>query len=220
MLLLFGLLLLGAFAYHVLFRTPLGHQIRQRDAVHAWVARHRVLAPLALVGVYVAASILLLPVWWVQVLGGYCFGLFMGIIWCDLGAMIGAMLSVRLSRWLVGEWFRERYESRMERIRRIDEKLGNNGILVVLAVRLSHVAPFGISNYLFGLTRITIFDAGLGTLAGNLPAVAIYVAGGVGPHVLRDWRFWAAVIGTNLLLLVPIAYRYRQHRRESDGPSK
>jgi uncharacterized membrane protein YdjX (TVP38/TMEM64 family) len=68
--------------------------------------------------------------------------------------------------------------------------------------------PFGLSNYLFGLTRITIMDVVLGTMGGGLPAVAFYVALGVGRHLLRDWRFWTTLGAVNIVLLVPLALRY------------
>lgn len=217
LLLLAALLAAAGVAFYAMRFTHFGHLLRRRDLVHAWVAHHAVLAPLLLLAVYVLLSILMLPVWPVQVTAGYCFGLLMGIVWCDVGAALGAMLSVRLSRWLVGEWFQARYESRMQRLRRIDESLGSNGLAVVLAVRLCHVLPFGLSNYLFGLTRITVLDAGLGTLAGNLPAIAFSVAGGTGAGVLRDWRFWAALFTINLLLLAPLAFRYARGRSSRGG---
>jgi uncharacterized membrane protein YdjX (TVP38/TMEM64 family) len=208
------LLLLAAawVAFYVLRYTHLGRELQHRELVHAWVHRHRIVAPLVFVAAYVLMSILMLPVWPLQLMAGYCFGLFTGIAWCEMGAALGAMLSVRLSRWLVGEWFQARYESRIQRLRQIDQSLGSNGLAVVLAVRLCHVLPFGLSNYLFGLTRITLMDVGLGTVVGNLPAIAIIVAGGAAS--LRNGRFWTVLIAVNLLLLTPLAWRYRRRSRQ------
>src|SRR5258706_13139820 len=125
-------------AWYVIFKTPFGQQLRNRRLVADWVRAHRVIAPLILVVAYVLLSVLMLPVWWIQALAGYCFGLVMGILWCEIGAVIGAVISLLLSRWLVGEWFRERFESRMAKLHRINEKLGHNGLLVVMGVRLCH----------------------------------------------------------------------------------
>jgi uncharacterized membrane protein YdjX (TVP38/TMEM64 family) len=206
--LLLLLLVLAIIAWYIVFKTPFGEQLRERHAVNAWVRQHRLIAPAILVTLYVILAVLMLPVWWLQALAGYCLGLFWGIVWCEMGAVIGATLSLILSRWLVGQWFRQRYESRMAKLHAFNEKLGHNGLLVVMGVRLCHMLPFGLSNYLFGLTRITIMDVVLGTLGGGLPAVAFYVALGVGRHLLRDWRFWTTLGAVNILLLVPLALRY------------
>src|SRR5205814_279957 len=112
---------LAALAWHVVFRTGFGEQLRDREVVSAWVRAHRVIAPLILVGLYVLLSVLLLPVWWLQVLAGYSLGIIWGVLWCELGAGLGAVSSLILSRWLVGQWFRRRYESRMAKLHDINE---------------------------------------------------------------------------------------------------
>jgi uncharacterized membrane protein YdjX (TVP38/TMEM64 family) len=71
-----------------------------------------------------------------------------------------------------------------------------------------HFIPFGVSNFLFGLSRITLVDVFVGTILGNAPAIAFYVAVGAGLHPLRNWRFMVALAVTNVLLLVPVALRY------------
>ena len=51
----------------------------------------------------------------------------------------------------------------------------------------------------------------------NAQRELLYVA--IGARVLRDWRFWTALLGVNLLLLTPLAYRYRRNRT-APSPSK
>jgi uncharacterized membrane protein YdjX (TVP38/TMEM64 family) len=193
---------------YVLFATPAGSHLRNRQVVHEWVQHHRVITPLLLVGLYVLLTIVMLPVWELQIAAGYGMGLVTGIFWCEIAAALGAVASMLLSRWLVGEWFEARYEPRMARLHAINEKLGHNGLLVVMGIRLCHVLPFGLSNYLFGLTRITAMDVIIGTIGGNLPTIAIGVAVGVGKHLLREWTFWLTLAAVNLVLLLPLALRY------------
>lgn len=202
---LIGLAVAGAY---VLFATPVGSHLRNRELIHEWVQRHRVITPLLLVGLYVLLTVVMLPVWELQIAAGYGMGLVTGIFWCEIAAALGAVASMLLSRWLVGTWFEARYESRMARLHAINEKLGHNGLLVVMGIRLCHVLPFGLSNYLFGLTRITAMDVIIGTIGGNLPTIAIGVALGVGNHLLREWTFWVTLAAVNLVLLLPLALRY------------
>ena len=202
------LIALGLGGAYLLFHTPLGHRIRDRDVVHDWVQRHLIITPLLLIGAYVLLTIVMLPVWELQIAAGYGLGLLGGVFWCELGAALGAVASLLLSRWLVGGWFHARYEARMAKLHSLNEKLGHNGLLVVMGIRLCHVLPFGLSNYLFGLTPITVMDVLIGTLAGNLPTIAVGVALGVGPHLLREWQFWTVLATTNIVLLIPLALRY------------
>src|SRR5690242_10248681 len=56
-----------------------GAQIREDPRafgveVKAWVRDHPVSAPAMYVGFYVLASLLALPMWWILIIAGYCFG--------------------------------------------------------------------------------------------------------------------------------------------------
>jgi uncharacterized membrane protein YdjX (TVP38/TMEM64 family) len=184
----------------------------------AWVAAHPVIAPLAFIAVYVVLALLALPVWCWQILGGYGFGLVMGIVWCTVGATCGAVLTLSLSHWLTAEWLHRRAMQRLPKLRQLEEKLGHNGLLIVMATRLAHLVPFGISNYCFGLTPITRKEAALGTAWGGLPAIAVYVTIGSHPLLLKEWRYWVILVGANLVLLLPLALRYlRPHWFDQGG---
>src|SRR5438477_3303170 len=98
----------GAAAY-VFFKTPVGAKLQDRRLVAEWVQAHRMIAPLTLVLIYFVFAVLMLPVWWIQIIAGYVFGLVMGVLWCEVGAVSGAVTSLLLSRALVGEWFQRRY---------------------------------------------------------------------------------------------------------------
>ena len=91
-----------------------------------------------------------------------------------------------------------------QRLRRAVELLGENGLLVVFVCRLSYPIPYGVSNYLFGLTGIKLRDIAIGTALGGTPVYAGWVAAGARPEWLSRWEFWVTVIGVNLVLLVPL----------------
>ena len=213
LLLLVFILCLIAFALYTLFFTPYGREIRDdphkagRD-FHNWVDRHRLIAPSILVLLYVLGSLSLMPVWWLQILAGYGFGLGLGIVYSLVGATLGALASFFVSRTLLADYVHKRFEARHAKLRELDIKMGHNGLLIVMAARLMHFLPFGVSNYLFGVSRITTMDVFLGTLLGNAPAIAFYVAFGTGVHPHRNWRFLVTLAVVNVLLLVPVILRY------------
>jgi uncharacterized membrane protein YdjX (TVP38/TMEM64 family) len=213
MVLLVLLLALIAAATYVVFFTPYGQTIRDDPrkagaAFHHWVRGHPWIAPLILLLLYCVGTLSLMPVWWLQILAGYGFGFWLGTAYSLVGATMGALLSFLASRTLLADYVRERFEARHAKLRELDEKMGHNGLLIVMATRLMHFIPFGVSNFLFGLSRITLVDVFVGTILGNAPAIAFYVAVGAGLHPLRNWRFMVALAVTNVLLLVPVALRY------------
>jgi len=204
-LIVLGILLcaIGAVAYAVL-RDP----SQARLTVQSWVHRHRVVAPLIYVSVYICIALLALPLWWLQMLAGLTFGIIGGVLWSQMGATIAAPLTVMLSRWLAADFFHRKIESKMAKLRALDEKLGHNGFLVVMAVRLTHLLPFGLSNYAFGLTTISPRDALVGTMLGGIPTVTMYVLFGVDPRWFENWRYIVALAVLNLALIVPVLMRY------------
>src|SRR5262249_12154754 len=83
------------------------HAFAQR--AHGYFDRHAILAPIVIIVLYVVLTVLaLLPVWWLQVLAGFAFGTWMGVIWCDIAAALGAIAATWVSRWLAADWFHRR----------------------------------------------------------------------------------------------------------------
>ena len=213
MLLLIFLLCVIAAAVYALFFTDAGQQLRDDPHLagrhfRTWVQSHHLIAPAILLLLYILFTLSLMPVWWLQILAGYGFGLWLGIAYSLVGATLAAVASFAMARTLLADYVHTRFEARHARLRDLDEKMGHNGLLIVMAARLMHFLPFGISNYLFGLSRITLVDVFVGTILGNAPAIALYVAVGAGMHPFRNWRFMVALAITNVLLLVPVALRY------------
>ena len=206
-------LLMAAAVLYVLFFTERGAELRSdprllRQDVHFMVAQHPFVAPLLFLITYIVFSLLLLPIVWLLILAGLGYGLVTGSFICLVSSAISATLTVMFSRWVAADWFHDRVEARLEKLRRIESALGHNGFLVVMAVRLVHLLPFGLCNYAMGLTPISFRDVFIGTFLGNIPAVAFYVGVGAGLRPLRNWEFMTALATINVLLLVPLALRY------------
>lgn len=197
----------------LLFGTEQGNELRKTPELHAkhmqaWVAMHPYLAPVVFIAGFVTIGVLGFPIWWVQVLGGYGFGLFFGILWSQIGATLSAMSAASVSRFVLADWFHQRVEKHIVRLDKLDRKLGHNGLLVVCMVRLSHFVPAGAANFAMGLTRISIRDVGLGTLIGGIPTSSLFVAFGASKELFYDWRFIAGIATVNILVLGGIVLRY------------
>ena len=203
----------AAFAAAWLFGTTTGRSVLDDPrtlaaGIHHFVTRHPLASPVIYVAFYYALSLLLLPVWWLQISAGVAFGLYAGTLWSLIAATAGATSAAKLAKWFAGSDLAGRFNGKLEKLAKVDRALGHNGFLVVTAVRLVHLLPFGLSNYAFGLTTISIRDIVVGTFLGSIPAVAVYVGIGAGYHPWRNWRFTVAVAVLNALLLVPVGARY------------
>jgi uncharacterized membrane protein YdjX (TVP38/TMEM64 family) len=214
-----------AIALGLLFGTERGrmlldhHQLRHHlgEQVRDWVGRHKIVAPAIFIGVYVICSLLLLPVWWLQLLAGVGFGLVMGTTWICIAATTAAVTTMGLGHWLGGDWVHARTGDRMRRLQELSVAFEHNGLLVVLVTRLLHGIPFGLSNYLFGLMGIQRRDAALGTLVGGVPVNAFYAALGSSPRLVKSWKFWVIVIAINAALLTPLGVKWYRQRRAAKG---
>jgi uncharacterized membrane protein YdjX (TVP38/TMEM64 family) len=209
-LLLFALLLA---ALYFLFETKSGatlcHDPRNfGNDVHRFVHRHKITAPLAYLGLYTIFAVLALPIWWLQILAGIGFGLYEGTFVSLLGSTFATGIAVALSRWIAGDYFHKRIESRMEQLKQLDEKLGHNGFLFVMTVRLIPLLPFGLFNYALGLSNVSFLDSILGTFLGAMPVIALHVSVGAGYHPWDNWKFDLILTSMTTLLLLPLILRY------------
>lgn len=211
------LVVMIAIGAYVVFGTEQGARFRDVEQlkamsgdVRAWVADHQLLFLLTFVLAYVVCAVLLLPVWWLQIVAGFAYGLVGGVALAMAGSTAGALATAAVSGWLGEEFVRTRIIGEGKVARRLADivaALGRNGLLVVFICRLSYPVPYGISNYLFGLTAIRRRDIAIGTAFGGIPVYAGWVAAGARPDWVTKWQFWAIVIGVNLVLLTPLVIR-------------
>lgn len=108
---------------------------------------------------------------------GTIYGFGKGAVLSSLGLSFGALVGFLASRTLFRD-AAERWVSGRLSLRRIDADIAQHGWKVVALLRLSPVAPFGITSYALGLTRLRLVDYLLGTM-GSLPAMLAYVYIGV-----------------------------------------
>jgi uncharacterized membrane protein YdjX (TVP38/TMEM64 family) len=203
-----------ALAYFLFF-TETGTQFRDPAAVRNIVAAHPRQVLIGFLLVYTVLSVLLLPVWWLQIVAGFSFGLLHGVALCTVGAAIGATATLAVSKWIAADWFRATIEPKIAKLHELRGKLGSNGLLIVMAVRLLHMVPFGISNYAFGMIGLKPRDVALGTALGGIPALAFYVSMGAGLHPWSNLRLMAALTAINIFLLLPVLLAFLLMRRRA-----
>eukprot|EP00808_Paulinella_micropora_P014271 g79017.t1 len=120
------------------------------------------------------ASIFLLPCLPFTLAAGFLFGTVQGTLLISLSSTTAAVLSFLLSRYMARGWI-ERAFSKKAAFRAMDHAINESGFRLVFLVRSSPLAPYGVSNYLFGLTSVSFMDYVVATFLGMLPVNMVEV---------------------------------------------
>jgi len=163
------------------FLLPLGEWIQ---ALERWF---RDLGPAGVVVfalAYVVGTVILAPGSAMSILGGLLFG-WWGIPIVLVSASIGTSLAFLIARYLARDAVASRLEGR-PKLKAVDKAVDEEGWKVVALLRLSPLVPFGLQNYLFGLTSVGFWPYALATLLGIVPGTALYVSlGALGQGAAR-----------------------------------
>lgn len=140
----------------------------------AWIAGLGFWAPLLFVLVYILATVLMLPAWVFTLGAGAMFGVGPGCLYVSAGATLGASAAFLLGRHFARGWVASRIVA-MPRFKALDDAVAREGWKIVGLARLSPLIPFNVSNYAFGLTRVSFRDYFFASWLGMLPAMVTYV---------------------------------------------
>jgi uncharacterized membrane protein YdjX (TVP38/TMEM64 family) len=146
---------------------PLAHSARDHGA--------QGLALLALA--YLPVTLSGLPTAPLSLAAGLAWGPVLGAAVALPANTAAACLAFLLGRLLVDRR-PEALASGQGRVARAARLLGRGGLRLVLLLRLSWVAPFGILNYAFGASPCRLRDFALGSLLGSAPIIFAYAWAG------------------------------------------
>ncbi len=178
-------------------------------ALLTWIDSLGILGPLMFMLVMALVVILLLPGVMFTTGAGFAFGVIEGSIAVVLGTTIGATGAFLLARYGLGTraeaWLRCH-----ARLQAISNRFACQGWKIVLLTRLVPFFPFKLSNYFFGMTRISLPGFVGGTLIGEIPLSVhnVYLGSlaadlatlGQRPVERTPWEW--AFYGTGLVLAV------------------
>jgi phospholipase D1/2 len=172
-------------------------------------------APLAVLGAYVAAAFLMVPLTLLVVATLLAFGPLVGAGYAFAGALASALLGYLAGKALWRDVVRRLAGRRLNRISR---RLARRGALAVAAVRLVPIAPYTVVNLVCGASHIRLRDYLLGTAMALVPgimAIALFLHG-VRAAVRHPLAALIALL-IGILLVLP-AVRLRRSR--SDLPRR
>ncbi len=120
------------------------------------------------------------------------YGVFWGLLYSWIGAIIGAVWAMYLTRWLGQTWLR-RWLVRLlppERQRQVDDWVTRRGAIGLLTLRFVPVVPFHVINYVAGLLNVGLWPFVWTTAVGIIPfeilagGVFLGISGGLIPGLI------------------------------------
>jgi uncharacterized membrane protein YdjX (TVP38/TMEM64 family) len=151
----------------------------------AWSERLGAAGKFIFVAVYMAAMVAC--VWGTPftVAAGLAFGVWWGTVVATAGATGGSAVAFLIARYVARDAL-ARWAERHAKFKAIDRALEQGGWKIVFLTRFSPMIPFSISNYLFGLTRISFGAFFWASLLAILPgSFAVAYLGHMGRMSLR-----------------------------------
>ncbi|MEO7931721.1 MAG: TVP38/TMEM64 family protein [Chthoniobacterales bacterium] len=123
--------------------------------------------------VFGIVCLLALPAMPLTIGAGIIFHFWIGVIITILGLALGASLGFLTSRYLARGIVAEKLKD-SPKFKAIDTAIGNEGWKIVTLLRMCPL-PFGLSNYIYGITSIPFWHYLVATVAGVLPSTAFFV---------------------------------------------
>lgn len=124
-------------------------------------------------GAYLVGLLLMMPASAFEMGSGFLCGLLQGFLVAHVGSVGFGTLSFLIARVFRGRLIRLFQDS--AQFRAIDRAIERRALSLVILLRLSPVLPFSVLSYALGLTRVRLVTFVLGTWAGSLPSMLLFV---------------------------------------------
>lgn len=161
------------------------------------------------------AGLGLLPTYAQAFLGGWVFGMAVGLPAALFGFTLAAAVGYGVAKWISGERVR-RMIAKHAQAQAIRDDLVGSGfgrtLLVVSLLRVPPTSPFSLTNLAMAATGVSLWPYLLGTTLGMAPRTVVYVAMGAAGsasgaedlgELLSDGQGkWMAIVGVVLMLVV------------------
>ncbi|MDE2229449.1 MAG: TVP38/TMEM64 family protein [Alphaproteobacteria bacterium] len=193
-------------------------------ALHAFVGRHPILAPVAFVVAYALVIALSVPGGAVMtVSGGFLFGLWFGALLTIIGATSGAIIVFLLARFVVSDLVRQRAGPLLKRMA---DGFARNAFSYLLFLRLVPLFPFWAVNLVPAFAGIGVSTFAVATLIGIIPGTLAYASigsdlgayfaanAGVPLGQVFSPKMLALRIGLAAIALLPIIVKWAKKRMQ------
>lgn len=146
-----------------------------RNVLIGYVNANYLFSVLIYILLYIIAVALSIPGATILTLaGGFLFS-YVGVLYVNIGATVGAVIVFILARYLLGNWIHEKYG---DKLTKFNNDIATHGHNYLLTLRFIPVFPFFAINLFAGITKISLFTFFWTTMFGIIPGSFVYVYAG------------------------------------------
>lgn len=168
-----GVIAIAAIVF-LLFKTGAIEYLKDREKMETFIEGFGIWGPLVYIVAYVLVTITGISAVPMTIVGGLLFGAVFGVIYTVIGAGIGLSLAFLIARYIARGFIEEKFGN-TDAFKKIDEGVKNQGWFILATTRLIPIFPFGIQNYVYGLTSIGFLQYSVLSTIFIIPGTSVYV---------------------------------------------
>lgn len=168
------LILIFILLIFIFFKSDIGNYIGDREKITQLIDSMGKYGPLVYILIYILVTLTGVSALPLTIVGGLVFGAFFGIIYTAIGAGIGLSLAFLIARYIARDYIKDKFSGKEVYIK-IDEGVKKQGWFILAVTRLIPIFPFGIQNYIYGLTSMGFFKYSILSTIFILPGTSVYV---------------------------------------------
>jgi uncharacterized membrane protein YdjX (TVP38/TMEM64 family) len=158
----------------ILVKSGAIEYLKDREKLETLIKSLGIWGPVAYIGLYAAVAITCISVLPITLVGGIVFGPVMGILYTAIGASLGLSLAFLIARYIARKPMENKFGN-TETFKKINEGVKNEGWFILATTRLLPIFPFGIQNYVYGLTSIGFVQYAVLSTIFILPGTSVFV---------------------------------------------
>lgn len=158
----------------ILFKTGTVEYLKDREKMKGLIEGFGVWGPLAYIVTYALITITGISAVPMTIVGGLVFGPLMGVVYTAFGAGIGLSLAFLIARYIAKDFIEKKF-GQTEVFKKINEGVKRDGWFILATTRLLPIFPFGIQNYIYGMTPIGFLQYSLLSTLFILPGTSVFV---------------------------------------------
>lgn len=166
------LILFILIAIFLAIKYDLFYYINHRDELKIVIENLGYKGILVYITVYTLVTISCISPLPVVVVGGLVYGV-MGIIYTMIGASLGLVSAFLISRYLLRDRLEKRFRNNSI-YQKINKGLSEDGWFILAVTRLLPIFPFGIQNYIYGLTSISFIQYSILSIIFIFPGTCVF----------------------------------------------
>lgn len=158
------------------------------------------------------------PIFIMSLMAGALFGPIIGTLALTLGTLSGTTAAFFTARTIGRGWVENLLKGRGKEL---DEKLSRNGFFILLPMRLIGFPPYGIIDFVCGLSRMKYLDFITATLIGAAPWIVtqVLLADRFANFNSKDPVMWGLLVAFILMIVITGKIVKKKQAQENQLPA-